>query len=521
MAQRQPDDDEEPRPLREERKVTTDWLAFFRRHALLIAACVALTIPMLVVRHPPMEDFPVHVATLRVIHHMGDPAFSFARDFELTLGRTQYVGFYAVGHLLAFVLGIRGAVQFLVLFAIVGTVLGLRSLLVALDRDERLVLAVIPALYGTLFTIGLLPFLVATPVLLWGIAALVRRGRNPKPRAHIVVAVLGVVLFYLHVIHLGIFLGAAIVLLPWRSSNSQRVGSLASIVPASGLLVHWMLATNVGRRIFEVGTNWGGKNRPPLGGAIADLHTWIGDAFSDPSDEIVFALFLATLAYAAVKVHREKTETPLPHRAYWVIPLFCLLLFLTGERSRGAIWPLGQRYAFLAAVLGIPLLAFPKLGHTKRTTTILLAGAGLLSLVNTIWHWIRFEREVGEFDTAIGELEPNKHVAALVYRRHGESVRFYPFLHFGSYYQAEKGGVVMFAFAGYDQWPFDFKEGRYPLWDGPATPRWEFFPAQVARTQPLADYFDYVIVRPNSDDDPIPPGFRLKWSGDAWKVYER
>ena len=42
--------------------------------------------------------------------------------------------------------------------------------------------------------------------------------------------------------------------------------------------------------------------------------------------------------------------------------------------------------------------------------------------------------------------------------------RFYtePFLHFGSYYQLQKGGVVQFTYAGYTHWPVDFKPGRYP-----------------------------------------------------------
>jgi len=90
----------------------------------------------------------------------------------------------------------------------------------------------------------------------------------------------------------------------------------------------------------------------------------------------------------------------------------------------------------------------------------------------------------------------------------------------GSYYQAEKGGVVMFTFAGYDQWPFDFKKGRYPLYDGPATPRWEFFAAVVAEEQPLASYFDYILARRRTHH-PIPAGYRLKWAGYKWEVFER
>src|SRR5207237_1740793 len=117
--------------------------------------------------------------------------FHFDVDYELTLGRTQYVGFYAAGDLLAYVLGVRGATLAFVAFYFVGTLLGARSLAVALGRDERLGLAVVPALYGALTAIGLMPYLVAGPVMLWGVAALVRRKIAPSPRLHAAVGALG------------------------------------------------------------------------------------------------------------------------------------------------------------------------------------------------------------------------------------------------------------------------------------------------------------------------------------------
>jgi hypothetical protein len=79
---------------------------------------------------------------------------------------------------------------------------------------------------------------------------------------------------------------------------------------------------------------------------------------------------------------------------------------------------------------------------------------------------------------------------------------------------------VAFTFAGYDQWPLDFNRGKYPLYDGPATPRWEFFPADVVATQPLAGYFDYVLARDRGRAAP-PVGYRKTWSGSHWEVFER
>src|SRR5688572_11738652 len=148
MAQRQPDRSSKPGPLRalldgersgHPRLMTawarvTEWL---HPHALLVAICTAVTIPLWLVRHPPMQDFPNHVATIKVLHDLGTPGAGLADDYELTLGRTQYIGFYVCGHALAFVLGSRGAALALVALYLVGTIVAVRQLLVVLERDER------------------------------------------------------------------------------------------------------------------------------------------------------------------------------------------------------------------------------------------------------------------------------------------------------------------------------------------------------------------------------------------------
>lgn len=495
-------------------------LAWLKKHAVLIVVACLSALPIFVVRFPPMQDFPVHVATIRVIHDFHDPTFGFDQDYELTLGRTQYVGFYAIGHMLAYVAGPRGAAMLLVCFYLVGTVLALRSLLRALGRDERLCFAVIPGLYGATFAIGLMTYLCAFPVTIWGVTLLVRRKLEPTTLRHVAVAIVGLALFYLHVVHLGVFLLAALVFFPWMASNRTRIASAASFVPCAAALLWWLTMTNVGRRIFEVSKAWGSKNRPPLDGALLDMVPWTSDAYPDMSDEVTFGILLVALAFTTYLAFRTRASSTFTVRLYWVVPAVLFLLYLTGERARGPIWPLGQRYMLPTFMFAIPLLAMPEPKRERRWATAAIVAAALATIGNVTWHFVAFNREVGDFPQALAHMEPKKHVAALIYRSDARSSRFSPFLHFGSYYQAEKGGVVFFTFAGYDQWPFDFKRGRYPLFDGPATPRWEFFPGSAAAYQPLASYFDYVLARDRGEAPP-PVGYRLAWAGDRWEVFVR
>ena len=59
-----------------------------------------------------------------------------------------------------------------------------------------------------------------------------------------------------------------------------------------------------------------------------------------------------------------------------------------------------------------------------------------------------------------------------------------------------------------------------PINNAPATPRWEWFPGEVAVEQPLASYFDYLLVRGGNDRPPA-VGFHLAWMGNRWAVFER
>src|SRR4051794_12748661 len=97
---------------------------------LVFAVAIVATLPLFIVGRPPLEDLPIHAATLRVVHSLNDPAYGLAGEFRLTIGRTQYVSYYLVGHLLAYLVGVVRANLILASAAIAGTVIGMRALLV-------------------------------------------------------------------------------------------------------------------------------------------------------------------------------------------------------------------------------------------------------------------------------------------------------------------------------------------------------------------------------------------------------
>jgi hypothetical protein len=202
-----------------------------------------------------------------------------------------------------------------------------------------------------------------------------------------------------------------------------------------------------------------------------------------------------------------------------VVPAACLaLIFLLGDQQ-GHFWLIWQRFPLLLALTLIPLLRVPG-GTPRRWVAAGLVGVALAATVDACIHWVRFERDdVADFDEALKRMPPRRHVAGLIYNAESSIVFVYPFVHFVSYYQVEKGGVVEFTFAGRTHWPYTFRPDRLPPEGAPTRLDWEWHAEKVTSDE-LWPYFDYVLTRAKGFD-PAPGTFRLLWEGRKWKVWEK
>lgn len=483
-----------------------------------VAVAVLVSAPAWIVKHPPLQDLPFHLATIRIIKSFHDPAFGFDREFALTLGRTQYVVYYLLAALFSTVLGLVGANVVLVSMYLGGTVLALRELLRALGKDERLCLFVVPVLINILFVYGLLQFLFGIPVMLWALATAVRHFEKPTRWTTGLLAVLALVLFYSHVFPFGIFVIGFVALFPWESPGRWLRAAMPTF-PALAVVVWWLRFTQAGRLVFGAATDNAADPHKTPDAAILDLPNWFTNVFRDNTDELILialvGLVLLTLGLSQGERDRSK---PLARR-FVVLPIACVVLYFVLPEGHGYIWLIAQRFPLLFAITAIPLLRMPTGVRGVAVLTASLALAGV-STVNTCRHFIKFEQEeVGDIEGAIDAIPPRSRVCALIYDRGSSVMANQPFLHFGSYYQVEKGGVVEFTYAGYAHWPVDFLPGHYPPPGRSARLRWEWTPEQVPIGE-IAPYYDFVLTR-GSGFHPPAGTYRVKWRDRNWTVWER
>ena len=484
-----------------------------------VLVALLATAPAWIVPHPPLQDLPVHLATLRLIHSIDDPAFGFSSVYRTDLLGTEYLLYYLVGHGLAYALGVKLANVAAMSLYLGGLPLAMRALLRALGRDPRLSLLVVPLTVNVMFCFGLLPFVFGFPLMLLGFASAVRHYRQPTLASGAALGALTVLCFYAHVLPFAILGAGCLALFPWAAPRRWPVAAAPSAL-GLGLVAWWVLRSPAGGNALASLR----KNRPfaPLGQALRELPRWSTDIFRDLSDEWLMAalLVLVVVALGFALADRKNRPAPLP-RGWGLIPLGCLVAYLSLGDMLGIVWMFGQRFAVPAILTAIPLLRFPR-GRRGQIATAAAAVLAVASTVNVCWHFREFERrEASVIGEAIAAMQPRKRVAGLIFDQRSEVMAelFAPCLHFVSYYQVEKGGVVQFAYTGFPHWPAQYLPGQFPPPGKLPRLRWEWIPERVPLAE-LFPWYDYVLTR--GDGFRPPPGtFHAAWRGIRWTVWAR
>jgi hypothetical protein len=483
-------------------------------------ALVALfaTAPAWIVEHPPLQDLPFHFATLRIVHDIHNPAFGFGGVYQLNLLHTEYLLYYVVGDVLAFVVGVKAANVGMVCLYLAGMPLAMAALLGALGRDHRLCLLVVPLSVNAMFCCGLLPFVFGFPLMLVSLAAAVRHFEKPTRRSGIVLGVLTVLTFFAHVLPFALFGVGCLALFPWTRPR-RWILAAAPLALGLALVVWWVAGSKAGGGAFHNLKNM--EPFAPVDTALVQFTRWSVNVFRDPSDETWFVL-LCLVAVAALGLSAGDADPARPiARGWFVLPATCMLGYLSLGNMLGDVWMFGQRFAVPALFTTVPLLRMPRGGRGLLVTAAALAVA-VGSTLNVCKHFIQFEREdVGDFDGALAAMQPRRHVAGLIYDKASPvmSDLFVPFLHYVSYYQVEKGGVVQFAYTGFPHWPVQYQPGKYPPPGTVPRLRWEWTPELVPIAE-LYPYYDYVLTR-GGGFNPPPGTFHVAWRGARWTVWQR
>lgn len=510
------------------RPLNTSQRVFEIALALTAAATVA---PLWSVRFLPFTDLPEHVAAIATLAHWNDPAWGLGGVYEVLFDRSYYLLYHLIGALLARACG-DAELGNRLLLTLVGFSYpyAMRSLLRALDRDERLALLAGIPFWSRALSVGFLPYVASVPALLTMFALHLRWLARPTRMGTWLLGVGSVALFFLH---LNAFLLFALLVLAfsiWRPAAplpAARAAWWARVqeiprrtlwfLPALAAAAYWTHRGSLAR----------GTKTLEDPGEVAYLPTrllprefpiWAHDVWRTHVDEATaVAFWLILLALAVQKPARRR---PAEWLMAWTPFLLVLLLYVALPFTVGAGGMLNVRLAVFFGLFALLVLEVP----SGWRGGVPLALAGVTTLVvaaNAIVECRRAQSELGDFDRVLSAMQPHRKLLTLNAQQTSAVAPFSPWVHVGAYYRARGGLVASVSFSELRHWPIRYREGAGP--PSKEVPFWEFTPCEF-RNQTDGAYYDYVLVRgvlePFRDQPPGPGWNRLLRDG-PFTLYEK
>jgi len=403
---------------------------------LVIALYVVLAAPTLVLSYLPMTDYPQHVAIVSILRHFHDPAFDFARWFEIDVGRTLYLLPYAIAYAFSHVASVDTAMHLLAFLSVIAYPLGILGVLCALGRPPELALLAAPFVYNRAFYWGFINFNLSIGLALLALASFIHCHGERKRAATTAFTVAISATVVTHVYGLGLFLGVVALWAVGGGWAEVRPRARLLLVPLVGAAVWFAL----GRRAEGYGVPV--PIGPPLSQRLLGLGNAICGGFVDGSDNALLFVGLALLLFVAIKVRGKTAPGPF-EVAIACLCLGNLLLYFVLPQAAWTAKFIHFRHAFLA-------LAFAPLLPVCAPRSIVLRAAPIvvaLAVVANAWvHLVRFDREASPFDDIVASAPMRGKGIGMNLAQTSAVVKPEVYLHFIAYVQARKGGFVAMSF---------------------------------------------------------------------------
>lgn len=506
-------------------------------------ACVAVAWPMWNARFLPYMDLPQHLATVRILHSLHDPAFGLAPFYRMDLASTQYLAWYLAADLLADVVSVETAARLLMSAYAVGLPLSLAAYMRAFGRDPAVGLLAAPLVHNVFLFMGFVNYVCAIPLAFWGLALLRRLMDDLRPGRYALLVAVTVLLFYTHAMaYLAYGLAAGLIgLLGGRGFHPRHWWRQAlHLVPSLALMGYWILRSRIlaGEEAWE-GAHGGRTASPvrlrwePIVERLGQIPRQLLDVYPGQGDDLVL-LLLAGLA-ALLLLFRRGTPEPeeverhgrarawLRERTPEAIALAMAVTYVLSPIAYKWVWPVSHRLVPVVALFALGTLAWRRL---PARPVLLVAPAAALALYAGSLHADRaeaFSEEANHPRELLKQARPGHRLMALIFDRGSRVLNEPAYLHFGQYYVLDRGGVATFSFVDFPQSPVRYSSATGP----PRLPdRFEWTPGRF-RFPEHGRYYDYFLVRDGGAASPAQPFGRHRdrvekvARRDAWVLYRR
>jgi hypothetical protein len=404
---------------------------------LYYLAVLLSIVPLWFGRYLPMVDMPGHAAIVTALQQLflGDSRFTEAFEANLFI---PYLFGYALLYAVALLLPITVATKLVVSVAILFVPLLTGALLREIGADERWKWLAIPGSYSLAFYWGFLSYIVAFPIALLLLIQTIRFDRSATLANGLLVAALAVFLFFSHVIVMGFACMTAVVYLA-GSRYKDLKGLLLRVLPYTAplpLVVFWL--------VTRLATETSIQNAPVVYGPISQrLLSFVVQPSGLDGLSLLGLGVTATIAFLPRLAGARFAASP----ARWLPFVVATLVFLAVPAYAFQTGFLYERFGIFLVPLWLVAWNAPE--HPVRKLDWLAMSVILLWIFANVGRFAAFARETQHFDEILAAMEPGRKVASLVVENATPLFATPVYLHFPSWYQASKFGIVDFNFADF------------------------------------------------------------------------
>jgi|GEM_PF-2823209 len=505
-------------------RAAAHYLAFFQRDsvqnriywALMVSFSLMLIAPLWVIHYLPLGDLPDHAGQLYAILNYAD----YRHDYKINWFTPYLVG-YSISLVFGLFFSATTALKIVCTLSVLAIPLATAYLLRVLQLNRFWVLPTFATAYSFSFFWGFFSFVVATPITIAFFAFCVTYSQQPRSvKTFALAAIFSLFLFFAHAMAwaFAMVIGAVIifnynsfkdtkakllpfiVLLPlvfyWVSVNGASQAAQGNSGEFGNYIGH--ILNRLDTELSYIATQFSERSsKGEHGQRAAEM---LGFAIGRPpySDYVVLTLLLLAWPYMVGAKLTRTWRRWLPFLSvvgiYMVVPYWIFDTAYVNTRFAAFLMPL---CLFLYEVDASNNL-FQKYGLVKGSLRGVLGVVITATvLISNCFLFASFKNNDQDFKSILDKMESNKIVLALMINQESKLTFSPPYMHYASYYQAEKGGVVLPNFS-HDpvahNVPLRYRHALWALPDGWLPEQFDWFKHEGAR-------YDYFLVRSNKLKD--------------------
>lgn len=479
-------------------------------------------------QHPPMVDFPQHVAQVSLLKDLLHDRSPWAHEVWINL-RTPYLLGYGSSLVMSAFLPVLVGMKLMLTVACLGFWFGAWLLRRRCGAPRELDWLAITAFLGFAYHWGFFTFLVSSPLLLLFVLLVDRSAQTPSRWVNpLGVVVVGLMLLSSHGL-MFVFawsVGAALLSThAWRYTWHERLLRAAPMaLLAVACLGYVAMAKSTEQGLGGDVTAEAAFNFNPL----TRLAPFLTYPLDHKTSKWVMLACLGALAAPWLMGLRPRKSLQHPGVVLFAVTVALFFVVPGSAMGTGFIY---ERFALFilpayACLFQGPVAPvqgpWPK--RQWQLGLCLLVGCAWLTLASKTLHTIRYERHAAGFEQVLDVLEPGQRALYLPLSRHADVGREDSLMvHFGSYYQAQKSGLVDFNFAWFPPQVVRFQREFLP----PVKVGFEWNPSSFDWAKHRGERYRYFVFHGGDLAEAqalmaqSPCGSRLLLDQAPWRAFER